>query len=168
MNLFIRLVVFSFILFLLLSIINPYVVSCTENEATLALDEAEETLALTFEAIKEAETNGADISGLSELLKDATQLLAQAHNSFSVGDFDKAENFANLVLQIGNDLKRMALSLEKIKSDLPAKELWDTFIVSVIGVFVVVFLTFLSWILFKKFYYKRINVMKPQVAFFGY
>jgi hypothetical protein len=167
MNLRIRLMVSS-ILFLLLSVLNPYVVSCTENEATLTLNEAEETLALTFEAVKEAETNGADISGLSELLNDATELLAQAHNSFNVGDYDKAENFANLVLQFGNDLKRMALSLEEIKSDLPAKELWDTFIVSVIGVIIVVILTFLSWTIFKKFYYKRTSIMKPQVAFFGY
>jgi hypothetical protein len=166
MNLWFKLFMVWGFLCLLLSILNPCVVASSENEATLVLNDAEQTLALTFEAVKEAETNGADVSGLSELLKDATQLLAQAHNSFRVGDFGKAENFANLVLEIGNDVKSTALSLGEIKSDLPTREIWDTVIGSVIAVIAVVIVTLLSWSFFKRLYYRRKSVMKPEVAYF--
>jgi predicted Zn-dependent peptidase len=164
MNCWFKLVMVSGFLFLLLSIFNPCVVAASEDEVSSVLSEAEDGLASTFEAVKEAEANEAEISGFSGLLKDATQLLAQAQNSFRVGDFDKAEKFANLALEIVNEVKSEALSLGEIKSDLPTKEMWDTVIGSVIAVFLVVVVGFLSWSFFKRLYYRRKSVMKPEAA----
>jgi hypothetical protein len=161
-----RLLAILGISFVLLSFINPCVIASSEDEATRILYEAEETLSSTFEAVKEAETNGAEIEGLSELLKDATLLLAQAYNSFKIKDFEKVENFGNLVIEIGNKVKATALSLKEFKSDLPAKELSGTIIESSIAVIIIIFLTFFSWNLFKRLYYKRKMVMKPQVISF--
>jgi tetratricopeptide (TPR) repeat protein len=163
-NLWFKFLMVSGFLFLLLSVFNPCVFAFSEDEAALVVNEAEETLASTFEAVKEAETNGADISAFSELLKDATQLLSQAYTYFRVGDFDKAEKFANLALEIGREVKSIALSLGEIKSDLPTKEMWDTVIGSVIAVFVVVIAGLLGWIFFRRLYYRRKSVMKPEVA----
>jgi len=128
------------------------------------LTKAEEDVASTFEAVKKAEANRAEISGFSGLMRDATQLLAQARNSFGVNDFDKAEKFANLALEIANEVKSEALSLGEIKSDLPTKELWDTVIGSAISVSVVVIVAFLGWSVFKRLYYRKKSVMKPGVA----
>jgi hypothetical protein len=164
MKLWFKLLMVSGFLFLLLSVFNPCVAASSEDEATLVLNEAEATLSSSFEAVKEAEANGADISGFSGLLKDATQLLAQAHTSFRGGDFEKAERFANLAFEIGNVVKSTALSLGEIKSDLPTKEMWDTVIGSVFAVFVVAIGSFLSWSFFRRLYYRRKSVMKPEVA----
>lgn len=164
MKLWFKLLMVSGFLFLLLAVFNPCVAASSEDVAALVLNEAEETLASAFEAVKEAEANGAGISGFSELLKDATQLLAQAHTSFRVGDFDKAEKFANLAFEIGNEVKSTALSLGEIKSDLPTNEMWDTVIGSVFAVFVVVIVSLLSWSFFRRLYYRRKSVMKPEVA----
>lgn len=164
MNFLFKIVLVSVFLFLLLSTFSPYVFASSEDQVSSVLKEAEESVASTFEAVKKAEANSAEISGFSGLLKDATQLLAQARNSFSVGDFDKAEKFANLALEIVNEVKSEALSLGAIKSDLPAKEKWDTVIGSVISVFVVVIVSLLSWSFFKRQYYRKKSVMKPEVA----
>jgi hypothetical protein len=157
---------FLFLCLFLLSVFNPNVIAVTETEADLIVNEAEENLALTFEVVKEAEVNGADISGLSEILNDATQLFAQAQNSFRVGDFEKANNFANLVLEIGNEVKSTALTLEKVKSDLPVKELWNTIIGSFFAVVFVVIFVVLGWKFFKRYYYRRKSLMRPEVVSF--
>jgi hypothetical protein len=157
---------FIFLCIFLLANLNALAIAVTETEAGLIVDEAEENLALTFEVVKEAEANGADISGLSEILNDATQLLAQAQNSFRVGDFDKASNFANLAIEIGNQVKSTALTLEEVKSDLPAKELWNTIIGSFLAVIFVVIFVFLGWNFFKRYYYRRKTLMKPEVVSF--
>ena len=164
MSFWFKLVVVSGFLFLWLSVFSPFVVASSEDQVSSVLNNAEESLASTFEAVKEAETTGAEISGFSGLLRDATQLLAQAHNSFRVGDFDKAEKFANLALDIVNEVKSTALSLGAIKSDLHTKEMWDTVIGSAISVFVVVIVGFLSWSFFKRLYYQKKSVMKPEAA----
>lgn len=164
MNFWFKLVLVSGFLFLLLPVSNLCVVASSEGEVSLVLKEAEDGFASTFEAVKDAETDGAEISGFSGLLRDVTQLLAQAQNSFRVGDFDKAEKFANLALEIENEVRSEAVSLGEVKSDLPTKEIWDTVIGSVIAVFVVVVLCSLSWIFFKRLYYRRKDVMKPEVA----
>ena len=164
MNFWFKIVLVSGFLFLLLSVFSPCVFASSEDQVSSVLKEAEESVASTFEAVKKAEANSAEISGFSGLLNDATQLLAQARNSFSVGDFNKAEKFANLALEIVNEVKSEALSLGAIKSDLPTKEMWDTVIGSVISVFVVVIVGFLSWSFFKRLYYQKKSVMKPEVA----
>ena len=164
MDFWFKLVVVSSILFLLLSVFSPCVVASSEDQVSSLLTETKESVALTFKAVKEAEANRAEISGFSGLLNDATQLLAQAHNFFSVGDFDKAEKFANLALEIVNEVKSEASSLGEIKSNLPTKEMWDTVIGSIVSVFIVVVGAFLGWSLFKRLYYRRKSVMNPEVV----
>ena len=163
MKLCFKLFIMACIVFICLSNLNYCVLGLSEDQATLTLNEAEELIASTFEIVRTAEINGADISGLSELLTDATQLLAQAKNSFRLGDFDKTEKFANLVLDIGNEVKNTALSLRDIKSDLPTKNLWDTVTESIITIVLITTLLLLTWNFFKRLYYNRKKMMKPKV-----
>ena len=153
-------------LFLLLLTFTSIVIASNDNEATIALNEAEDLLNETFEVVRVAESNRVDVSGLSELLKDATQLLAQAYNSFRVGNFDRVLDFTNLVSEIGTDVKDTAQSLIEIKSDSSTKEKQDSLVESVIRIIIVIIIAFLCWSIFKKYYTGRKLVKKPEAAHF--
>lgn len=135
-----------------------------EFEASLAISDAENVMDSAYQAVKEAETAGADISGFSELLKDGAQLLAQAHTSFRVGDFDSAVRFANLTSEIGEEVEVKANRLRDLQRGLPVWQMWLTMVQSFFAVLVVVLVSFGGWRVFKRFYYRRIDVMKPEVA----
>lgn len=136
----------------------------SKSEAALAISSAEDVLASAYQVVKEAEIAGAEISGFSALLKDAVQLLAQAHTSFRVGDFDSAVRFANLTSEIGKEVEVKAIRLREFKSSLPVWEMWLTMIGSLFGVVTVVLTSFLGWSVFKRLYYRRIRATKPEVA----
>lgn len=136
----------------------------SKSEAALAISTAEEVMASAYQVVKEAETAGAEISGFSELLKDAVQLLAQAHTSFRVGDFDSAVRFANLTREIGKEVEAKAYRLREFKRGIPVWEMSLTMIKSLFAVVAVVVASFLGWSVFKRLYYRRIRATKPEVA----
>ena len=136
----------------------------SRNEADFAIRTAEEAMASAYQAVKEAETAGADISGARALLKDASQLLAQAHTLFRVGDFDSAARFANLTSEIGEEVQGKVYPLREIKQGLSTWQMFWTMIGSFLGVSAVVLTSFLSWSVFKRLYYRRIRAMEPGVT----
>jgi len=135
-----------------------------DSEAVLAISAAEEVTASAYQAVKEAEIAGADISGFSQLLKDAVQLLAQARTSFRVGDFDSAVQFASLTSEIGKEVETKASRLRELKRGLPVMQVWLTMVESFLAVLAVIVLSFWSWRVFKRLYYRRIRATKPEVA----
>jgi len=135
-----------------------------DSEAVLAISAAEEVTASAFQAVKEAEIAGADISGFSQLLTDAVQLLAQAHTSFRVGDFDSAVRFASLTSEIGKEVEVKANRLGELKRGLPVTQVWLTIVESLFAVLAVILLSFWGWRVFKRLYYRRISGTKPEVA----
>ena len=120
------------------TIVSPATALDSQSEADLAISDAEEVMASAYQTIKEAETAGSDISGVSELLEDATQLLAQAHTSFRIGDFDNAVRFANLTSKIGREVEGMTYPLGEIKRGLPVWEMWLTVLGSFFAVSTIV------------------------------
>ena len=136
----------------------------SQDVAASAISQAEEVLVSAYEAVKEAEMAGADISGFSELLRDAAQLLAQAHTSFRVGDFDSAVLFANLTSEIGKDVEVKVIGLGARGYGLSMWQMYLTMVKSLFAVVVVVLASFWSWGVFKRLYHRRIRVMKPEVA----
>jgi len=134
------------------------------GEAALAIGTADEVMASTYQAVREAEMAGADVSGFSEPLKDAAQLLAQAHTSFRVGDFDSAMQFANLTSEIGKDVEVRAYRLRDLQRGLPVWEMWLTMVKSFFAVLVVVLVSFWSWRVFKRVYYRRMGDMQPEAT----
>jgi len=136
----------------------------SEGEAVLAIDAAEDVMFFVYQAVRDAEMAGADISGFSELLRDAAQLLAHANTSFRVGDFGSAVQFANLTGVIGKKVEVEAFRLSDSRRGLPVWQMWLIMIQSIFGVLVVVLLSFWSWRVFKRLYHRRIGAMKPEVA----
>ena len=96
----------------------------SEGEAVLAIDVAENVMFSAYQAVRDAEMTGADISGFSELLRDAAQLLAQAHTSFRVGDFGSAVQFANLTGVIGKEVEVKAFRLGDLQRGVPVWQMW--------------------------------------------
>ncbi|MCZ2808996.1 MAG: hypothetical protein O2V44_06555 [Candidatus Bathyarchaeota archaeon] len=144
--------------------VSPATALGSEDEAALAIYAAEEDMAKAYKLVKEAETSGADISGFSALLKDAVQLLARAHTSFRVGDFEGAVRFANLTSEIGKEVEAKAYQLREFKRGLPVEQMTFTITVSFFAVLAIVITGFLSWFVFKRLYYRRIRAAKPEVA----
>lgn len=136
----------------------------SEGEAVLAIDAAEDVMSSAYQAVRDAEIAGADISGFSELLKDAAQLLAQSHTSFRVGDFGSAVQFANLTSVIGKEVEVKAFQLSELQRGAPLWQMWLAMVQSFFAVLVVVLLSFWSWRVFKRLYHRRIGAMKPEVA----
>jgi hypothetical protein len=151
------LVVVSFV-----SVREAFAVS--EASASLVIGEAENEMVSAYEAIREAELAGADVSGFSELVGDAAQLLAQARTAFTIGDFDRAERFANLTIGIGTDVKGKAVQLRELQRGMPVWQMWQTIVQSFLAVAGVVLASLWSWGRFKRRYYRRVRDLKPEVA----
>jgi len=103
----------SAFLFFLLTVSFPWVSASSEDVATLAITQAEETLASAYEAVLEAEQAGANVSVLLDRLNIAVEHLAEARMFFRLRDFDGAVNSADLS-KIGMDVKTEA---EQLKID---------------------------------------------------
>ncbi len=159
---------FSYLLIILLvfavsAFVSPALAADRES-AAFAIQDADVEMVSAYEAVIEAESAGADVSGFSKLLKDAAQLLAQAHTSFRAGDFESATRFAGLSAEIGNEVEAKAYQLRDLQRGLPVWHTWLTIVQSLFAVLAVVLLSFLAWSVFKRLYYRRADIMRPEVV----
>jgi len=141
--------------FLLFPVFTLKVGASSEDTATLAITQAEETVVSAYEAVLEAEQAKANVSELLELLDVAGEHLAEAHMLYRLGDFDGAVDSADLSSVIGADVKNDA---EELKID--AYQSWITSLlvritVSIGGVIAVVFGTFIAWRAFRRRYFRQ-------------
>ena len=144
--------------------VSPATAYSSEDQAVLAINAAEADMANAYRLLKEAETSGADVSGFSVLLRDAAGLLAWAHTSFRAGNFEGAVQYANLTSEYLEDVEAKADQLRESKRGSSVWQMWFTFAVSFFAVLAIVVASFLSWLVFKRLYYRRISAAKPEVA----
>jgi len=69
-------------------------VSAGEPEAASAIAGAKQRMVFCFQAAEDAESAGANITSLANVLNDAGALLSDAELAFSYGDFDLAQGLA--------------------------------------------------------------------------
>jgi len=154
--------------FLLLAFTPPIFVlrahASSEDVATSAVSQAEQALASAYEAVLEAEQAGADVSDLLVRLSEAGDLLAQAHVSNRLGDFDGAARFADLCSQIGEEVRVEARGLRGLALEEAVQRFRWTMIGSILGVAIVVGASFLGWRIFKLRYCRRVLGMRPEVV----
>jgi hypothetical protein len=136
----------------------------SESEATLASNDADETVALAYTTTLKAEEAGADVSDLLTRLDEAGGFLAHAHMAHRSGDFDDAVHFAKLAKSTGEEVQNAANSLEVLARGESQHLLLFTLIGSVAGVVLIVLGSFLGWRVFKRRYYRKVLKMKPEVA----
>lgn len=158
-----------FVLFVLFVFMTPIFASVAlaeinENAAALAIDGAEASVFSAYQAVLEAEKDGADVSGLLVRLNDAAELLAKAHIAYDLEQFDEAAGFADLCSEVGEAVKSDAVELWVETQGSRVWELWLALDGSLVVVVVVVFAGFLGWGYVKKRYATKVFEMKPEVS----
>jgi predicted HD phosphohydrolase len=84
-----------FVILLMFSVIAlPSLVLAEQTDAAGAIASAKAEIVTCYQAAREAEGAGANISSLTATLNDAGALLSQAEAAYSQNDFDAARNLA--------------------------------------------------------------------------
>ncbi len=148
--------VFSVIFLLLLSVPILSTYAQSESTASLALTEAEETLASTHEAVVEAEQSGANVSSLLEQSNLAGEYLAEAYAWYRLGSFEKASQFAGLCSDAIEGVRNEAFELRDEAIRLNETDSLVNTLLSVAAVAAVLVSCSFAWLVFKRRYQRRL------------
>lgn len=160
-----KLSVWLVFLFLAASVIAvDSVKSAREDEATLAITAAEKNLGLAYQATRDAEVAGANLSGLLFQLNEAAELLVQANVSYRIGDFNNATIFANASTEIANKVRIEAYKARDIALYERVERFQFALTESILGIGIVICGSFLGWRLFKRRYYQWVLKLKPEMG----
>ena len=159
-----KLLVISVLLLLLLPVFILEVSASSEDVATLAITQAEETLGSAFEAVWDAEEAGANVSGLLGSLNLGGEYLAEAHVWYRSGVFENASRFADLCVDVVGDVESEAFELRDEAKRSGEADFIVKMSLSVGGVIIFVFLGFLVWRVFRQRYCNRVLGLRPEVV----
>ena len=148
------LLILGLVFLVLLPVFTSRVDASSEDTATLAITQAEETFASAYEAVLEAEQAGANVSVLLDRLNIAAEHLAEARMLYRLGDFDGAVNSADLS-ELGMDVKTEAEQLKVDAQRFWNMDLLNRITVPIVGVIVVILATFVAWRIFKQRYFRE-------------
>ena len=151
---------------LLILIITQFIPACfavSSDEASDAIKQADRDLGSAFVAVAEAEGAGADVSVFLSKLGSAGDFLSEAYVAFRARDYGNASLFAmecsNAVESVARDGARLKADAEREHSDrLLLTAAW-----SGVGLVLLLVLGFFGWKFLKRWYFRRILGMKPQV-----
>lgn len=152
------------LVFVLSSIlVVPACATSNPQDAFSVVSEAEQLIALAYEAVLDAEKVGANISGLLVSLNNASELLSEACMAFEDGDFEAAIQFSGLASGVGNEVMDDAEKLEVEARYAGANRFVWSIVGSVLGVALVVCASFWFYRTFKRRYYARLLKSRPRV-----
>jgi len=134
------------------------------DEASSAIEGAENVLRQAFEAVLEAERAGANISSLMTTLNEAGRLLAEAEIAYGIGNSGEAVSEADQCYVLVNGVIGEALSLKSSVLADAQRISMQTLTLSLMGSVAFLIVLFFAWGLFKRVYAKRLLKMKPEVA----
>jgi hypothetical protein len=133
------------------------------TDAEQALRNAEENLASAYVYVAEAERAGANISELLTRLVYAGGLLAEAKNSYSTGDYEKAYSLAINCSSAVNNIASDASDLKLKAEEAYGERLMFTAGISSVGLSVLFVLSLFAWRFLRRWYVNRVLKMKPIV-----
>ena len=148
-------VILAVLFLFLLPVFISRVGASSEDTVALAIIQAEETVALAYEAVLEAEQARADVSELLGRLNVAGGHLAEAHMLYELGDFDGAVHFAGNSSRIGEEVWNEAEELKIEAYDSWISSLLIRITGSIVGVIVVISGTFIAWGIFKRRHFRQ-------------
>jgi len=156
--------IFTVLFALALSVFPFEACAADAEEAALAIERAEGIMFSCYQVVLETESAGEEVSVLLARLNEAGVLLAQARVSYGVGDFNGAARFADLCYETGVEVRHEAYDLRHLAVEEATQRFRWTLIGSIVGVTIIVCASFVSWLTFKRYYYRRILAMKPEVV----
>jgi hypothetical protein len=159
-----KFLVVSVFLFLVVSVSVPWVSASSGDMIPLEVAEAEEALVLAYDAVLEAEEAGANVSGLLGRLNVGGEYLAEAYVWVRLGDSEKASRFAGLCVEVVGDMRGEAVGLREEAHGWWVLDVIVRLIWSVFGLIVIVVVAFVVWRVFRRRYLKRVLGLKPEVV----
>ena len=143
-----------FLIALLLFIISTFLplAQADQTDAAAAIASAKEQILICYQAAKEAEGAGANITALVAVLNDAGTLLSRAEFTYSTSDFHTARDLA---VQSQNTLDNFFSEANTLK-ETAAQQRNQDFLInvigSIIGAFAVLGAGIAAWIFLKRKY----------------
>jgi hypothetical protein len=137
---------------LLLIAICTFPVWAQQTDAATAISSAKNTILSCYTAAEQAETAGANITVLADILNDAGVLLSRAEFAYAANDFDTA---LNLAVQSQNTLNNFIDEANTLRETAKQKQN-QGFLINVVGpvvgTFVVIVAGYAAWLFLKKKY----------------
>jgi hypothetical protein len=154
-----------FVLFTVIPSVSVFGIRVADAEdiSLSTVEGAEETVIEAYEAVLEAETVGADVSGLLDRLDIAGAYLALARMCSRTGNIEGAMDNARLSVEALDGLVEEAWSLRDKAVRKAGERFWMAIGGSVVGVAVVVCGGWFGWGWFKTRYSQRSLEMKSEV-----
>jgi len=141
------------ILFLFVTVVvSP--VWADQGDALAAISSTKNTILNCYNAAREAEAAGANITVLTATLNDASSLLSQAEFAYAASDFDAAFNLAGQSQNILTNFLGEANTLKETAAQQQNQDYLINVVGSIIGAFVVILAGFAAWRFLKKKYEK--------------
>lgn len=165
-----RRVVARYLFFLVLFIfiapcfVTTVTISSNGDLAESTIKNGEHVMVLAYQAVLEAERAGANVSNLFTELNVASEYLAQAQILYRVGDLDNATRFADLCSRTAEKVKSEADLVTNMARVESGTRLGFVMIGSAITACSISVAGLLSWRVFKRRYYQRVLMMKPEVV----
>jgi hypothetical protein len=121
-----------------------------QTDAATAIASAKEQILTCYQASKEAEEAGANITALVSVLNDAGTLLSRAEFAYSISDFDIACSLAVQSQSTLGDFVSEANTLKETATQQRNQDFLVNVVGSLVGALVVVGGGILTWIFLKK------------------
>jgi hypothetical protein len=123
-----------------------------QTDAAKAIASAKEQILTCYQAAKEAEEAGANITALVVVLNDAGTLLSRAEFAYSISDFDAARGLAVQCQNTLGDFVPEANTLKETATQQRNQDFLINVVGSIIGTFAVLSAGIAAWILLKRKY----------------
>jgi hypothetical protein len=123
-----------------------------EGTAAAAISSAKNTILNCYNAAKEAEAAGANITGLTAALNEAGSLLSQAELAYSTNDNDAALSLATQSQNALNNFIAEANSLKETATQQQNQDFLINVVGSIAGTFAVIIAGFAAWFYLKRKY----------------
>ena len=133
------------------------------EEASAAVADADTALRGAFAAALDAESAGANVSGLIGWMNDAGVALTGARVALAAGNYSDAFSRAGECRDLANGVLSDAGVL-KNDAAAQASRWWVTVLLGVTGSVVFVVVLFLVWRRFKRYYTDKLLGSRPEVA----
>jgi len=123
-----------------------------QTDANAAIASAKEQILTCYQAAKEAEKAGANITVLVTVLNDAGTLFSRAELAYSVSDFDTARDLATQSQNALGNFISEANTLKEIATQQQNQDFLINVVGSTIGTFAVLGAGIAAWIVLKRKY----------------
>jgi len=159
---------FTIIMFAMLTI-SLFVFSRVCNavdkaEAEKALNDAESAVVSAYLAVVEAENAGANVSLVNAKLRIASKCLANASNTFRLGNYEAAYDYAVNCTKIVEGLVHEAETLKDEALKSREERLFVSAACSSVGLSFLFVFSLFGWRRLRAFYVRRVLKMKPEVV----